>query len=377
MGTIDRYLLRSFLKVLLICFVSLTGLFIVIDAMGNVDEFIGYGETQGGVLNVLVQYYGPRVLSFFDKTSALIALAAALFTVSALRRSNELVALTAAGIPIRRIVLPLVIAAGSVSILASVNRETLLPEHRDALSRNAQNWLGERQRPFGIVYDYQTDIRLAGKGLIDRERKIVDAKFSLPDSMNALGRHLIAEDAVYVPPADGRPAGYLLRGVISPADLAAKKNVVQNDEPVVMVPGETPWLKADQVFVRSDITFNQLSHGDAWRQYSSTAELVEAMRNPSLDFGADARVGLHARFVQPLLDVSLLLLGLPIMLSRKNSSVFVAAAKCIALMGLFFLVVLACHGLGANYLLRADLAAWLPLIIFGPLAMFTSQPLFE
>lgn len=288
-----------------------------------------------------------------------------------------MVALTAAGVPVRRVVLPLIIAAGSVSLLASVNRETLLPEHRDALTRNAQNWLGEKERSFGIVYDYKTDIRLAGKGLLDREQKIVDAKFSLPDNMSAFSRHILANDAVYVPANQQHAGGYLLSGVNSPSDLYSKANVLAKEEAVILTPAKTPWLKRDQLFVLSEITYNQLSHGDAWRQFSSTRELVTAMRNPSLDFGADARVGLHSRFVRPLLDVSLLLLGLPIMLSRKNASVFVAAAKCIALMGLFFVVVLACHGLGSNYLLRADLAAWLPLMIFGPLAMFTSQPLFE
>ena len=377
MRTIDSYVLRNFANVLLICFISLTGLFIVIDAMGNVDEFIGYGETQGGILKVLCQYYGPRVLSFFDKTSALIALAAAMFTVSGLRRSNEMVALTAAGVPVRRVVLPLILAAGSISILASINRETLLPEHRDALTRNAQNWLGESVRPFGIVYDYKTDIRLAGKGLVDRDQQIVEAKFSLPDCMSPFGRHITAADALYRPPQQDRPGGYLLRKVESPAKLSEKSNVLLADEAVILVPRDTPWLEPNEVFVVSDITYQQLARSDGWRQYSSTSELVVAMKNQSLDFGADARVGLHARFVRPLLDISLLLLGLPIMLSRKNESVFLAAAKCIALMGIFFVVQLACHALGSNYLLRPDLAAWLPLMLFGPLAMYTSQPLFE
>ena len=377
MRTIDRYVIRSFAKVLLICFISLTGLFIVIDAMGNVDEFIGYGESQGGIVRVLGMYYGPRVLSFFDRTSALIALAAALFTVSNLRRSNEMVALTAAGVPVRRIVLPLILAAGSISLLASLNRETLLPQHRDALTRNAQNWLGEKERSFGIVYDYKTDIRLAGKGLIDRQQRIVEPKFSLPDCMNHFGRHILAHEAFYHPPRPDRPGGYLLNQVASPLKLEEKSAVQLEGAPVILTPRETSWLKPNQLFVISDITYNQLSHGDAWRQYSSTLDLIAAMRNASLDFGADARVNLHARFVRPLLDISLLLLGLPIMLSRRNESVFVAAAKCIGLMGVFFVVQLGCHGLGSNYLLRPDLAAWLPLIIFGPLAMFTSQPLFE
>ncbi len=44
MQLIDRYLLRQFLQNLLIFFCSLTGLYVIIDAFNNLEEFITFTE---------------------------------------------------------------------------------------------------------------------------------------------------------------------------------------------------------------------------------------------------------------------------------------------------------------------------------------------
>ena len=82
---IDRYLLRQFLWVLTIFFVSLFGLFIVADCVNNLEEFAIYAESNGGLLKVLAQYYGYRSFVFFDQTGPLLILAAAMFTIAAVK----------------------------------------------------------------------------------------------------------------------------------------------------------------------------------------------------------------------------------------------------------------------------------------------------
>ncbi len=79
------------------------------------------------------------------------------------------------------------------------------------------------------------------------------------------------------------------------------------------------------------------------------------MRNRSLDFGADERMAIHSRFVQPLLDVTLLFLGLPLVLSRSNRNVFLAIGLCLALVVAFMLVVMGCKYLGSSYWLEPAL----------------------
>jgi lipopolysaccharide export system permease protein len=105
--------------------------------------------------------------------------------------------------------------------------------------------------------------------------------------------------------------------------------------------------------------------------------LIRGLRNRSLDYGAGERMVIHARMVQPLLDMTLLFLGLPLVLSRSNRNVFLAIGMCLALVVAFMLVVMGCKYLGANYWLEPSLAAWLPLMIFVPCAVALSPPLRE
>jgi len=114
-----------------------------------------------------------------------------------------------------------------------------------------------------------------------------------------------------------------------------------------------------------------------WRQHSSTLQLLRALRNPSLDFGADVRVTVHTRLVQPLIDMTLLFLGIPLLLSREQHNMFRAAGLCLLVITAFYLIVVTCQGLGASYLISPALAAWCPLLVGVPTAIMLSRPLWE
>ena len=128
MTTIDRYILRLFGKVLLVCFGSLAGLYIVLETFNNLEEFLELGEKGGGLVKVLQGYFAPRIFSLFDRTSSLLALLAAIFTLTWLQKTNELTAIMAGGISRFRVVKPLIIAAVTVSVLAVINREVVIPQ---------------------------------------------------------------------------------------------------------------------------------------------------------------------------------------------------------------------------------------------------------
>ncbi|MHB8969680.1 MAG: LptF/LptG family permease [Pirellulaceae bacterium] len=372
MTIFDRYLLRMFVKVLVVSFLSLTGLYVIIDLFGNLEEFISYAEREGSLLAVLGDYYGARVLSFFDRISGLLALIAAIFTITWLQRTNELMAVTAAGIPKVRIVRPLIIGTAFVAILAAASREIALPQVRDKLSRNAQDWLGENSAQLTPRRDNQTRILLAGKATVAAHQQITQPSFRLPGTFAQFGRQLVARQANYLPANDEHPRGYLLDGVTQPANVAEIPSALLDGKPVIFSPKDNPWLKPDQCLVASEITFEHLAADQAWRQYSSTAQLIGALRNPSLDYGADTRVTVHRRFVQPVLDVTLLFLGLPLVLTRSNHNVFVAVGQCLLIVAAFFVVVLACQALGNAILISPALAAWLPMLIFAPVAYVTA-----
>ena len=119
-------------------------------------------------------------------------------------------------------------------------------------------------------------------------------------------------------------------------------------------PQDHPWLKPDECFVVSDVSFEHLAADSNWRQ------LVEHLgadsrvcATPAWITAPSERMAIHSRIVQPVLDMTLLFLGLPLVLSRSNRNVFLAIGMCLALVVAFMLVVIGCQYLGVQLLARA------------------------
>lgn len=375
---LHRYLLRQFVQIFVICFCSLDGLYIVIDAFSNLEEFVSYGDKHGGGTMMLMgRYYAYRSLSFFDMTSAIVALMAAMFTLALFQRYNEMTALLAAGIPKWRIVKPVVFAVIAVSLGAAASREMLIPRIRDQLSGDAHDLGGERAKELHPRLDDSTDILIRGQQTVAKDRSIREPNFLLPPTLNSPFKQLQAASAYYQPAAGDRPAGYLFKGMTQPRDLAKRSSLSLNGAPVVLTPKDYSWLKSDECFVASDVTFELLIGSDNWRQYGSLMELVRGLHRQSLGMGADVAVSIHARLLQPICDVTLLFLGLPLILRRGNPNIFLAIGLCVSVVVAFMLGLLGAQYLGASYLISPSLAAWLPVMVFIPLAAGMSTPLRE
>jgi lipopolysaccharide export system permease protein len=146
---------------------------------------------------------------------------------------------------------------------------------------------------------------------------------------------------------------------------------------VVLTRQAADWLEPGQCFVASDVTFEQLIGSTNWSQYSSTTDLVRAIANPSLGVAADIPLRVHSRFTQPALDLALLLLGIPLVLGPIRRGIFAAVGGCVAMTVVFFLVVLGSHAFATGDLVSPSLGAWLPLLLLGPLAAWTAQPMWR
>jgi len=374
---IDRYITRYFVQSFFVCYFSLTCIYIVFDFFTNLDEFVRAADNGGGLAQLFVLYYGPQTLAFLDRVLGLLVLTAAMFTVAWLQRQHEITALLAAGISRTRATIPVIVGAVCFIAFGVVNREIILPRMIHLLSRSTTDLLGEKARTIQARYDNSTDILLRGQAAYRKDQRIAQPNFLLPPNLDQYGGQLIAENAYYVPPTQDHPGGYLMDKMIRPKNLHEKPSLFWKGRPVILTPHDHAWLKPDQCFVVSDIDFEQLTGGRVWREHSSTATLIRGLHNPSLDLGADVRVRVHGRIVQPLRDLNLLFLGLPLVVRREQRNVFVALGLGVLVVSLFTAVMLTCEYLGSIYLVSPGLAAWLPFFIFVPLAVAQMDWLWE
>jgi lipopolysaccharide export system permease protein len=163
--------------------------------------------------------------------------------------------------------------------------------------------------------------------------------------------------------------------VKEPKHLDTRPSLLDKGMPVLLTPYDRPdWLKPDQCFVVSDLSFQQLTGNVA---FASVYQLIAGLHNPSMEYGADVRVAIHSRFVQPLLDIVLLFMGLPLVARRESRKVFLAIGVCMAVTTMFMLTVTGFQRLGEISMIPAAMAAWAPLMIFVPSAVGLSHAMWE
>ena len=170
----------------MICFLSLTGLYIVIDAFGHLDHFSSLRREGRQPAGVMAQYYAYHSLAFFDGTSGILAMISAMFTVAWLQRHQELTAIMAAGISKFRVLKPLLFAAAGVSLLGVANRELVIPQVRDELTRDTKDLGGDAARDAGSrgsTPHRHPDRRRQGRA---RRAEIIKPAFVLPPELRQL-----------------------------------------------------------------------------------------------------------------------------------------------------------------------------------------------
>ena len=167
---LDRERYWSFFKAYVISFVSLVGLYIVIDAFSNLDEFTKIKSGVGELFRHMGYYYLVRVSFFYDRLCGVITMLAAIFTVTWMQKNNELLAMLAAGISAKRVIRPVIISAAMVSVVGVLNQELIIPRISDDLQRTPDDD-GERPVKAGSRWD-QNEIQLQGERGHRAERTI-------------------------------------------------------------------------------------------------------------------------------------------------------------------------------------------------------------
>jgi len=366
---IDRYILILFLRTVLVCFLSIGGIFVVFHAFTSLDDLVRQGQTDGGLIRVMVRYYGPYMLLLFDWTGTIIVLMSLLFTIGWLRRTGELTATLSAGISHGRILRPMLIAALLIIIVQVVNREVFLPGYRDSLAMKTDEIDQETPQPMLPCDDRVNGILIEGVSILPRSKKILKPSFRLEGDFKGFGDLITAESAQWTEATADHPSGYYVDKIIRPEKIDTLASAGTKDRTILYTNLDQEWLEPKQCFIATTINAELLQADQSTSRLVSLPELAARVKNPAVHSSASVQVLLHERLVRPPLDYALILLGLPIVVNRKNRNLFVMIGVAIGTVLFFFLIKSVSGGLGgAGYLLSPSMAAWVPLLVLGPVA---------
>ena len=106
-----------------------------------------------------------------------------------------------------------------------------------------------------------------------------------------------------------------------------------------------------------------------WMQFMSTMDLKRLSENRNAGAADQARSIMLVRFTQPAINMILLMLGVPFVLTRAPVSLWAGILKCVLISGSCFVLSFVCQQISGDTANWAVIAAWLPVFLFGPLAV--------
>lgn len=353
--TLDRMFFINYLRSYFIVLTSLLSLYIIVDLFTNLDDFSGRGFP--GMLIHIWKYYSTRVSQIFDRLSEAMSLLGGMFTVAWMQRNNELLPQLSAGIPTLRVIRPILVGAAITLALGPLNQEYVIPRIAEDLAaqRSDLNW----ERPIEVKGAFDsTGVHLEGVAAFRNERKVVGMFITFPEGGSTGMAHLSAREAFYIPPGDQPLTGGWLLYQTNP-DL--------DKEPL---PPNLERISVGRYFLRTrDVDFDSVTRGANWFVFASTGKLRELLAKPDPRRQPQVAVSFHMRLTRPLIGALLVAMGLGVILRDQNRHVFINAGLCLVLCAVFYATVFACKFLGENDFVPPALAAWLPVLIFGPFAV--------
>jgi lipopolysaccharide export system permease protein len=358
MTLLDRSLIRNYFKSYFVVLTSLLSLYIIVDLFLNLEEFSAGHRGLGGVLQHVGTYYGYRVSQIFDRLSEAIVLLAAMFTVAWMQRSNELLPLLSAGIPTRRVIRPVIMSASLLLGLTVLNQEAIIPRIASILLTDREDPKAERVVMVHGAFEPNL-IHISGEFALRQQRLVRKFNCLIPESVARNSIYIAAEEAYYFPPGEGPcgGGGWLL------TDTQPREIEGWNTTSILEV------LDSGKFFLHTkEVDFETVTRPRTWFVYASTARLLEELNKPDNTRLASMAVAFHMRLTRPILGLLLVLMGLASILRDQNRNVFISTALCLVQCAVFFGACFTCKQLGDKEYLGPALAAWLPVLVFGPLA---------
>jgi lipopolysaccharide export system permease protein len=143
MKILDRYLIKQFIQTILFGLLAFTLMFVVIDMMENLDDFIDQNVSS----SMIFQYYlvfMPEIIRLVTPVSVLLS---GLFTAGKMSNLNELTAMKAGGVSLYRFMAPFLIASLFISILSVYVGGYLVP-----MANKHKVFIEQTYMKKGIVY---------------------------------------------------------------------------------------------------------------------------------------------------------------------------------------------------------------------------------
>jgi lipopolysaccharide export LptBFGC system permease protein LptF len=361
MKILDRYIAKNFLIGYVIAFCVLIGLRVIIELFVNLDEFAENAETLGAwdLMKHIAVFYALRMTLYFRDTAGVITVVAAAFSLGRMVRNNELVAMIASGVSAKRIVGPILVLVIFFTALAVADQEFLIPSISDRLVQDEDDVEGKEAFAVWFFADGRGSLLCSPKfdaatATLDRPTIITrQAIPSRPGVWEVTGR--LSADSATFNPATGR--WDLLNGLYVSTDANEAPRPEASYQAVDLLPKD--------IALRRNAGYDSLLSS---RQLAALA----AQKTKVKDI-AQLLSQKHFRITDPLINLTMLMVSLPVLICRDPRTMKSAILVSFVLTAACFVTTFVCKMLATEVVfgnrVMPELWAWLPIFIFLPISL--------
>jgi len=343
---LDRYVLGRFLAALATALVAFLAIFIVLDLFEKLDDFID----QGVPLAAVGAYYAFRVPEILLLMLPIGMMLACIFSLGSHARNNEFLATLAAGISMRRTLLPVLVVGLLVSGAALLVGETVAPRAAEKVNAIQDEWIKPgRQRSMRVRTNlsYLGDGgRLFRIGRLDVEKGRMEEVVAQRLEGNALVERIDAREAVWENGVWVFRDGYFRR--FAGDGLSEAVAFQERAEPEIV---ETPADLAKIPKNQRQMSYRELS-----------AYVAKAKAS-----GGEVRkeeVDLHMKIAFPFTSFLVVLLGSPLAALLRRGGNALGFSLALVICFVYYLAIRVGQSLGYNAVLAPLHAAWIANAVF-------------
>lgn len=357
MKILDKYIAKNFLIGYCIAFCVLIGLRIIIDLFVNLDEFTEHADLGTfAVIGNILSFYALHSLLYFRDFAGMITVVAAAFSLGKMIRFNELVAVMASGVSLKRVIVPIIVLSAMLMGLLVIDQEVLIPSFSDKLVRGQDALPGQETYDIWFIGDdngslicsQRFDVKTA---TMYRPTIILRSKKADSVIWQVTGR-ISADKAIYNPETSSWD--FVNGQVIEKGSLLGFQPIASYASSIT--PRDLPVMRrARHITLLSSHQLSVLAS-----QKTKIKDLAQLYSQKSF------------RITDPLINLVMLMVCLPILVCRDPKSMKSAIMISFGTTGACFIVTFLCKMLAVEAVFDRvipELWAWLPVFIFAPVAV--------
>ena len=342
---LDRYVFIEFWKIFVTTALGFPILVIIIDLTDNLDKYL---SQHLGVGRIALSYLYWLPDSMFMVLPAAV-LFATVFSIGALTRHSEITAAKASGISFYRFIAPIFAGAviatvlglilGELAPITNKKRLEILQSDRINLSSDRYNFAYAADR--GRVYKIGA-LHLLAPSI---EGMVIERKGNGPDYPSFV---ITANTARY----SARKGWVLQRGAMHVIPDTLHNMTFSFDSLVDRHFTEPPKQLTLAQKAPTDMGFRELGR------------FITSMERSGAEVN-ELRVERMLKIAIPVTCIVILLFGAPLATSTQRGGAAYGVGLSLATTVIFLMLIQLTKGIGGKGMIPADLAAWLPSIIFG------------